>query len=388
MWGAILQDDRKASPDANLCVPDRFSLAARPAGYSLHYARSARFVPAQPVLRVSRIAVPGGLAVLACGNLSISHRRTPLRRSPLSGNLLIGPIPVTEFSQPASLLQTWKLTLAYDGTEFRGWQVQPGEVTIQGELQAALGRITGESPLPQGSGRTDAGVHALAQAASFALQAPIPPGNLLRALNRTLPSSIRILEARTVRSTFHARHSAVAKNYEYRVFRELLCPPFLARYVFACPWPMDVEALQRSARLFEGEHDFSSFAATDPELASHGVDPEAKPEPRPLPKLGFQVEPPTSSTVKRVFSSVWEVRKCEAGDLLVYRVRGNGFLHHMVRNLVGTMLDVGRGRLKVEQIPVILAARARSAAGPTAPARGLFLHSVEYDERESALENE
>jgi tRNA pseudouridine38-40 synthase len=299
---------------------------------------------------------------------------------------------VTEFSQPASPLQTWKLTLAYDGTEFRGWQVQPGEVTIQGELQAALGRITGESPLPQGSGRTDAGVHALAQVASFALQAPIPPGNLLRALNRTLPSSIRILEARTARSAFHARHSAVAKTYEYRVIRELLCPPFLARYVFACPWPMDVQALQRSARLFEGEHDFSSFAATDPGLTSHGADPEggpgAKPEPRPFPRLGFQVEPPTSSAVKRVFSSAWEERKCEAGDLLVYSVRGNGFLHHMVRNLVGTMLDVGRGRLKVEEIPGILAARARSAAGPTAPARGLFLHSVEYDERESALENE
>jgi tRNA pseudouridine38-40 synthase len=329
------------------------------------------------------LTISSGLTICGCGNLSISHRRAPLRQASLSSNLLTGPIPVKDFSQPAPRLQTWKLTLAYDGTEFRGWQVQPGEPTIQGELQAALGRITGESPLPQGSGRTDAGVHALAQVASFALQAPIPPENLLRALNRTLPLSIRILEARTAPSAFHARHSAVAKTYEYRVFRDAICPPFLARYVHACPWPMDVEALQRSARLFEGEHDFSSFAATDPGPASRGVDAEAEPDPRPLPRPEFQVEPPTPSAVRRVFSSYWEERPSEAGDLLVYRVRGNGFLHHMVRNLVGTMLDVGRGRLNAEEIPGILAARARSAAGPTAPARGLFLYSVEYDGQDS-----
>src|ERR1700734_363754 len=129
--------------------------------------------------------------------------------------------------QPESIHQTWKLTLAYDGTDFQGWQVQPGLRTIQGQLQAALGRVTGESPLPQGSGRTDAGVHALAQVASFTLRAPIPPGNLLRAVNRTLPPSIRISEAKTARSAFHARHSAVAKTYEYRVLRGTDSPPFL-----------------------------------------------------------------------------------------------------------------------------------------------------------------
>lgn len=127
---------------------------------------------------------------------------------------------MTDCAQTDSPLQTWKLTLAYDGSDFQGWQVQPGLSTIQGELQAALGRITGESPLPQGSGRTDAGVHALAQVASFALRAPIPPENLHRALNRTLPASIRILEARVARDTFHARHSAAAKTYEYRIFCE------------------------------------------------------------------------------------------------------------------------------------------------------------------------
>jgi tRNA pseudouridine38-40 synthase len=282
--------------------------------------------------------------------------------------------------QPA--LQTWKLTLAYDGTDFRGWQVQPGERTVQGELQAALGRICGESPLPQGSGRTDAGVHALAQVASFTLAAPIPPENLQRALNRTLPSAIRILETRTAPSAFHARHSAVAKTYEYRVFREAICPPTLARYVYACPWPMDAAALKRSAHLFEGEHDFLSFAATDPELAARAAEPGAEPDSRPIPRPGFQIEPPTAPSIRTVFSSTWEQRETEAGNLLVYRVRGSGFLHHMVRNLVGTMLDVGRGRLSAESMPAILAARSRAAAGPTAPARGLFLGSVEYDEQE------
>jgi tRNA pseudouridine38-40 synthase len=278
---------------------------------------------------------------------------------------------MTDLTELAENSQNWKLTLAYDGTDFSGWQVQPGMTTVQGELQAALGRITGETPLPQGSGRTDAGVHALGQVASFALQAPIPPANLLRALNRTLPASIRILEAKTVPATFHARHSARAKTYEYRVFREALCPPSVARYVLACPWPMDVEAMRRAAELFEGEHDFLSFAATDPDLAHRNTDSAQE--------LNQTSEAPTATAIRTIFSSTWEQRRSEAGELLVYRVRGNGFLHHMVRNLVGTLLDVGRGRLKAEGMPAILAARARSAAGPTAPARGLFLESVEYD---------
>jgi tRNA pseudouridine38-40 synthase len=275
---------------------------------------------------------------------------------------------VTDLTHPASRIRNWKLTLAYDGTDFSGWQVQPGERTIQGELQAALGRVIGEAPLPQGSGRTDAGVHALGQAASFALAAPIPPGNLLYAVNRTLPDSIRIVEARTAPDTFHARHSAVAKTYEYRVFEERppggaagLCPPFLARYVHACAWPLDLEALEAAARHFVGEHDFLSFAATDPDLAAR------------VSEVGVP-----ASAVRAIFSSHWQRRESESGSLLVYRVRGSGFLHHMVRNLVGTMLDAGRGYRLADEIPAMIAARARSAAGPTAPARGLFLHSVEY----------
>jgi tRNA pseudouridine38-40 synthase len=220
----------------------------------------------------------------------------------------------------------------------------------------------------------------LAQVASFALRAPIPPENLHRALNRTLPASIRISEARTVRSTFHARHSAIAKTYEYRIFREDLCPPFLARYVYACPWALDLDKLQACARLFEGEHDFQSFAASDPdrqERLNPGDDSGQKAKAPTVPQRLEQ------TTIRTIFSSVWGQRQTEAGELLVYRVRGNGFLHHMVRNLAGTMIDVGRGQLALEEIPGILAARSRSAAGPTAPARGLFLHSVEYDDRDS-----
>ena len=280
---------------------------------------------------------------------------------------------MTDPAQTAPVSQNWKLILSYDGTDFSGWQVQPGEITIQGVLQTALRRITGEAPLPQGSGRTDAGVHALAQVASFELQAPIPPHNLERALNRILPPAIRIREARIVDHAFHARHSATSKTYEYRVLLEqptlgAICPPFLARYVYACPWPLDLVALQSAASFFLGEHDFLSFAATDPDSATRTSCPGAD-------TVQTVAKP---STIRAIYSSTWERKTPEGGEMLVYRVRGSGFLHHMVRNLVGTMLDVGRGYRTAGEIPAMLAARSRSAAGPTAPARGLFLNSVEY----------
>jgi tRNA pseudouridine38-40 synthase len=278
---------------------------------------------------------------------------------------------MNESAEFENQIQTWKLILAYDGTDFSGWQIQPGELTVQGELQAALGRILKESPLPQGSGRTDAGVHALAQVASFTLRSPIPAENLKRALNRTLPASIRVLDANTVPDSFHARHSATAKTYEYRVFRETLCSPFLSRYALACAWPMDLDAMQEAAMQFVGEHDFLSFAATDPELSVRKGVEGSESEP-----IAPQFAP--RNAIRTIYSSSWEPEKRPEGNFLIYRVRGNGFLHHMVRNLVGTMLDVGRGRLQAAQMSAILSARARAAAGPTAPPQGLFLHSVEY----------
>lgn len=252
----------------------------------------------------------------------------------------------------------WKLTLAYDGTDFHGWQVQPGFRTIQGELAEAIWRVVGERSLPQGSGRTDAGVHARAQVASCELAAPIPPENLMKALNRTLPESIRMLSAEHAPPDFHARHSVRSKTYEYRIFRGKICPPWLARYVYAFNWPIDLEKMQRAAELVVGEHDFTSFAATDPDLAARQPETEAEP-------LG---------NLRTIFSSSWSGQD----DLLMYKVRGNGFLHHMVRNLVGTFLDAGRGQVAPDDVSRILAQRERAAARATAPARGLFLDAVEY----------
>lgn len=247
-----------------------------------------------------------------------------------------------------------KLVLAYDGKDFCGWQVQPDAPSIQGTLAAAIQRLTGEKVLPQGSGRTDAGVHALAQVASFATACLIPIENFGKALNDILPSSIRVLEASEASAAFHARKSAAGKTYRYRMYRGAVCPPFLARYVWHYPFPLDEAAMADAAGAVSGKHDFTSFAAVDPE---RGRDEAV-------------------SSVRWVTASSWE----RNADEFVYTVRGNGFLHHMVRNLVGTFLLVGKGTLKVSDISRILEARNRSAAGATAPASGLYLVSVDYGE--------
>ncbi len=254
--------------------------------------------------------------------------------------------------------RAWKLTLAYDGGCYAGWQVQPGRKTVQGTLSDALARVTGEQVLPQGSGRTDAGVHALGQVASFALCARIAPRSLERALNHRLPASIRVLAAEITPDGFHARHSARSKLYEYRIWRTELCPPWVAPYVYACPWPLQLGAMQAAAAAVLGEHDFSSFSARQPDVSARVNGLEEK-----------------ANCTRRLLFSAWEQ---QGPELLCYQVRGTGFLHHMVRNLVGTFLDVGRGQIKPAALASILAARQRAAAGATAPARGLFLHSVEY----------
>ncbi len=245
-----------------------------------------------------------------------------------------------------------KLILAYDGTGFSGWQVQPEAATVQGTLASAIGRITGEKVLPQGSGRTDAGVHALAQVATFQTDSTVPTVNFLVALNDILPPAIRVLEASEVPAEFHPRKSARAKTYRYRIYREAICPPFLANYVWHYPYPLDENAMQQVAPVIEGEWDFTSFAAVDPERGREG----------------------NVSNVRQVFSSRWQ----READEFIYEVRGSGFLHHMVRNLVGTLLLVGKGTLKHQDVITILEAKNRSAAGATAPASGLYLVGVEY----------
>jgi tRNA pseudouridine38-40 synthase len=256
-----------------------------------------------------------------------------------------------------------KITLAYDGSEFHGWQIQPGVPTVQGTLADGIKRLTDEDVLPQGSGRTDAGVHALAQVASVRLESRIPEDNLIIALNDVLPPSVRVNSVEEVDDSFHARHSAAAKSYRYRIYRGAICPPFLARYVYHDPYPMDEEALMRSSEHVVGAHDFTSFAASDPDRSARIAESQQ-----------YAEDLQGISNVRTIHSSQW-VRTEEE---FIYTVRGNGFLHHMVRNLVGTFLQVGKGGLKVEDVPRILEARDRSAAGPTAPACGLYLVSVEY----------
>jgi tRNA pseudouridine38-40 synthase len=251
-----------------------------------------------------------------------------------------------------------RLTLSYDGADLAGWQVQPGRATVQGALASAIGRLSGENVLPQGSGRTDAGVHALAQVASFATASTIPTENWMKALNDILPASIRVVEVTEAAPEFHARKSARAKTYRYRIHRGAICPPFLARYVWHYPYPLEESAMVAAARVVVGEHDFTSFAAVDAERVERIA-------------AGEDVH---TTNIRTIFASSWT----REGEELIYSVRGSGFLHHMVRNLVGTFLLVGKGTVSLEDLRRILDARERTAAGATAPASGLYLVEVEY----------
>ncbi len=269
-----------------------------------------------------------------------------------------------------------KLTLAYDGSAFHGWQVQPGKPTIQGTLADAIESLTGERLLPQGSGRTDAGVHALAQVATFRTASSIPAANIRVVLNDRLPAAIRVLSIEEVPDDFHARHSARGKQYHYRIWRGDVVPPFLARYVTHHPYPLNEDAMQQAAALVAGEHDFTSFAAVDPDRAARLGGPHIKGGPY-LPavgKCGDAENPKHATNIRTIHESRFE----RHADELLYIVRGNGFLHHMVRNLVGTFLLAGKGSVAPAEILAILDARDRRAAGPTAPAEGLYLVEVEY----------
>ena len=248
-------------------------------------------------------------------------------------------------------LRTVRLIVAYDGTDFHGWQAQPGRATVQRALGEAIAAVTGEQVVVHGSGRTDAGVHALGQVAHIQLShTRWPAANLLSAINSRLPVSVRVLEVCDTPSDFHARHSARGKLYRYRMYRGAVCPPLISRYVYHHPYPLDEMAMARAAPEFEGEHDFTSFAS------------------------GGAADLPPSGAVRTVLRSV--IRR--EGPELVYDVEGRGFLHHMVRNMAGYLLEVGRGRRPVGALAEVLAARRRGAAAATAPARGLCLMRVDY----------
>jgi tRNA pseudouridine38-40 synthase len=243
-----------------------------------------------------------------------------------------------------------KIELSYDGTDYHGWQVQPGLPTIQGTLERAISEIEGRAVQVAGSGRTDAGVHALAQVAAFNLENPIPVENLLRAVNRLLPADIRVTRVEEVNADFQPRFAAKAKTYEYRIFRGEICSPFERRYVYHHPYPLRVEEMIQAALLLEGEHDFTAFAATD-ERDEMGA-----------------------SKVRSILCS----RLALEGNRLVYRVSGSGFLKHMVRNIMGVLLEIGKGNVDRSGLLARLKAGCGIPPGPTAPARGLFLISVEY----------
>jgi tRNA pseudouridine38-40 synthase len=242
-------------------------------------------------------------------------------------------------------MATFKLVLSYDGTGFSGWQRQPSKRTVQGVIEEALMRITGRHPAVIGAGRTDAGVHALAQTASFQADIRLKPAELVKALNSVLPRDVRVLSARVTPADFNARRSACSKIYRYRIYRRPVLPPFLRRYVLHWPHPLDLEAMARAARLFIRKDDFSAFSSN-----------------RLL------------SPVRKVFRS--ELRR--QGPELHYIVEADGFLRFMVRAMVGTLLEVGRGRISPDKVEELFRKKQRTLASPTAPSHGLWLVRVSY----------
>ena len=259
-------------------------------------------------------------------------------------------------------MQNIKLTLAYDGTDFSGWQLQPGQATIQGALSDVLENLTQQRLPIHGAGRTDAGVHAAGQVANFKTQAELTPGEFQRAFNALLPPSIRVVAAEEAVPDFHARWNAAAKTYRYRIFRGRVVPPFVWRYVQHDPFPLDFDAMAEAARQFEGEHDFTSFAAS---TGSEEDDRE-----RTMTRVIYRSE------MARVTGG--EMRNSD--EEWVYTVRGKSFLRYMVRKIVGTLVDVGRGKFHPEDMAKLFEMRDRSKSGPTMPPQGLCLEKVEYPE--------
>lgn len=245
-----------------------------------------------------------------------------------------------------------KLTVAYDGTEYHGWQIQNNGITIESELNRCLSELFGEQIQVIGASRTDAGVHALGNVAVFDTECRMPAEKISYALNQRLPEDIRIQRSEEVAPDWHPRRCESRKTYEYRIYRGEFPMPVKRLYSYFTYHPLDVDSMRRAAALLEGEHDFRSFCQT-----------------------GAQVE----STVRTLYSVEIE----EQGAELVIRVCGNGFLYNMVRIIAGTLIEVGRGRRRPEDMTAVLQAADRSTAGPTAPAHGLTLVKYEFSERRS-----
>jgi len=253
-------------------------------------------------------------------------------------------------------MRYFKLIIAYDGTDFHGWQMQSNKPTVQGEIVNVLRRITQENLQLHGAGRTDAGVHALGQIGSFRTQSTLSAGEFQRALNALLPPTIRIVAAEEVGPDFNARWSARGKMYRYRLYRGKVVPPVLWRYVLHYPFPLDEDAMRDASARFVGMHDFASFAAS----------------------TGSEEDDKERSTEREIYST--ELVRSSDGEELVFTIRGRSFLRYMVRKIVGTLLDVGRGKLKPDDIDRLYELKDRSKSGPTVPPQGLCMVSVELEE--------
>ncbi|MFQ6069315.1 MAG: tRNA pseudouridine(38-40) synthase TruA [Candidatus Aminicenantales bacterium] len=242
-------------------------------------------------------------------------------------------------------MKNYRLTISYDGTDYHGWQRQPKKRTIQGVIEEALSNISGTRTVIHGAGRTDAGVHALAQVAHFKADLNLDPPELQRALNAILPPDMRINSVEKAEPDFHARKDACSKVYLYRILNSPQISPFLVRYVLHWPHSLDVKKMKKGAVLFKREADFSPFSS------------------------GRYLNP-----VRKVIVSRIEKKE----DEIHYTVVANGFLRYMVRTMVGTLIEIGRGKIEPETIDLIFREKNRSLAGPTAKAKGLSLVKVNY----------
>jgi tRNA pseudouridine38-40 synthase len=254
-----------------------------------------------------------------------------------------------------------KITVAYEGTHFHGWQFQPGIATIQGAIHDAARKITQEKIVAHGASRTDAGVHALGQVAHFKTRSSLSAAEIQRALNALLPAAIRIVAAEEVAPDFHSRWQSQGKTYRYRIYRGKVLLPFDYGRMLHYPWPLDECAMAAAAPQFEGEHDFSSFAASS----------------------GSEDDDRDRHTRRIIYSS--EMIRGHDRDEITYVVRGKSFLRYMVRKIVGTLLEVGRGRLSAGDIEQVFQARDRSRSGPTVPPEGLYLVALEYPDPTDSL---
>ncbi|HIP82933.1 MAG TPA: tRNA pseudouridine(38-40) synthase TruA [Desulfocapsa sulfexigens] len=253
-------------------------------------------------------------------------------------------------------MRNLRLTVAFDGTDFSGWQKQLNAPTIQGELERVLGKITNNTVILHGAGRTDAGVHALGMVASFKTNSLIALPELLRGANSILPPAIRILEIKDADPDFHARFSTTSKTYLYTIETGTIQSPVNRLYAVHIPQNLTIEPMQQCLKLITGTHDFASFEASGSRDKS-------------------------ITTGRGSIRTLQEaVLNATGTDQLQFVFTGDGFLRHMVRNIVGTVLEVGKGRKTVEEFKIILQAKNRSTAGATAPAHGLLLKTVHYRE--------